>query len=51
MDSNSHLFLGLAIDAVVLSAFRMSFLILASNALVGTLLISFFRPSSNGGSL
>jgi hypothetical protein len=51
MDSNPHFFLGLAAEAVVLSVFRMSFLMLASNVLVGTLLISFFRPSSNGGSL
>jgi hypothetical protein len=51
MDSNSHFFKGLADEAVALSVFRMSFLMLASNVLVGTFLISFFLPSSNGASL
>jgi hypothetical protein len=51
MDANYFLGLGLAADAVALSAFRMSFLMLASNVLVGTFLISFLRPSSNGASL
>jgi hypothetical protein len=51
MDSNYFFFKGLAADAVALSVFRMSFLMLASNVLVGTFLISFFRPSSIGGSL
>ena len=51
MGSNPHFFLGLATARVEWASFRMSFLMLASNVLVGTLLISFFRPSSNGGSL
>lgn len=51
MDSNPHFFLGLAAERLTWAIFRMSFLMLASNVLVGTRLISFFRPSSNGGSL
>jgi len=51
MDSIYFFFKGLAADAVALSAFRMSFLMLASKVLVGTFLISFFLPSSNGASL
>jgi membrane-bound metal-dependent hydrolase YbcI (DUF457 family) len=51
MDSNSHFFLGLAAAADALTAFRKSFLILASKVLVEIFLISFFRPSSIGGSL
>jgi hypothetical protein len=51
MDSNYLFFKGLAAEAVALSAFRISFLMLASNFRVGTFLISFFRPSSIGGSL
>jgi hypothetical protein len=51
MDSNHLFFNGLAVDAETLSAFRMSFLMLASNFLVGTRFNSFLRPSSIGGSL
>jgi hypothetical protein len=51
MDSNYFFFKGLAAEAVALSVLRMSFLMLASKVLVGTFLISFFRPSSNGASL
>jgi hypothetical protein len=51
MDSNHFFFKGLAADAVAFSAFRMSFLMLASKVLVGTFLISFFLPASIGGSL
>ncbi len=51
MVSNYFFFSGLAADAVLLSAFRMSFFMLASNVLVGTFFMSFFLPSSNGVSL
>lgn len=51
MVSNAHFFLGLAADAVALSTFRKSFLMLASNFLVGTFFMSFFLPSSNGALL
>lgn len=50
MDSNYFLFKGLALEAVDCSAFRMSFLMEASNVLVGTFFSNFFRPSSNGAS-
>ena len=51
MDSNYFFLKGLAADAVALTIFRMSFLIEASNFLVGTLSSNFFLPLSNGGSL
>jgi len=44
-------FLGLPLEAVGLIAFLKSFLIDASNFLVGTCFNSFFRPSSMRGSL
>ena len=47
MDSNYIFFLGLAAATTL----RKSFLMLASNFLVGTFLISFFLPSSIGGLL
>jgi len=51
MDSIYFFFKGLAADAVALSAFRISFLMLASKVLVGTFFMSFFLTSSNGASL
>jgi len=51
MDINYFFFKGLAAEAVAFSAFRMSFLMLASKVLVGTFFMSFFLPSSIGGSL
>jgi hypothetical protein len=51
MNSNYFLFKGLAVDALALSIFRMSFLMEASSLRVGTFSNSFFRPSSNGASL
>jgi hypothetical protein len=47
MDSKTHFLLGLAADADTFRAFRMSFLMDASNFLVGTRFSSFLRPSSN----
>ena len=47
MDSNSHFFLGLG----GLITFRKSFLMLATNFLVGTFFSSFFLPSSTGALL
>jgi len=51
MDSNYFFFKGFAAEALAFSAFRMSFLMLASKLLVGTFFMSFFLPSSNGASL
>ena len=51
MDSNYFFFKGLAVVALAFRTFRMSFLMLANKDLVGTFLISFFLPSSNGASL
>ncbi len=51
MHSIYFFFNGFAADAVTFSAFRMSFLMLASKVLVGTFFMSFFLPSSNGASL
>ena len=52
MDSNPHFFLGLAAEADARMVRRMSFLIDASNFLVGTRFNSLFRLSlSIGGSL
>jgi len=51
MDSNYHFFFGLAAGREACVSFRKSFLMLANSVLVGTFLISFFRPSSIGGSL
>jgi len=46
MDGNSHFFLGLAGKADAFASILMSLLMAASNFLIGTFLISFFRPFS-----
>ena len=52
MEANSYFFLGLPAEAVACIAFRKSFLMLASNFLVGTLFSSsLFSFASIGGSL
>jgi CRP-like cAMP-binding protein len=51
MVSNAHFLLGLAADAVAWSIFRISFLIEASNFLVGTFSNNFFLPLSIRGVL
>jgi hypothetical protein len=49
MDTNH--FFSFPLEAVGLIAFRRSFLMEASNVLIGTFFSSFFRPSSIGVSL
>jgi len=51
MDSNYFFFNGLAAEPAGCDSFRKSFFMLASKVLVEIFLISFFLPSSIGGSL